>query len=369
MARYFAMLALLGAACWLHAQTPKPSAAAPPPYPVVTLSFGSPQPTPLGKKGSVMLDNATCAPDGTLFMEMEGISPGEWWDYALHSLTDGTEDVRYAASVASGYQRISFPSPYYFASDDAVVTVMSAAPLENSLEESQGTVPQEVTVALIYDRKGTLERVVPIPPKIDPQSIGMYSSGDLLVISKDASRNRLSLLVLDHDGDIKNELSLFDYDYDAKRKVGNKQPLAKDVDAAAIIQIVPDGDNLLLVPQLTQATVIEVNEQGIVRATDLKLPPGYLIRSLFPSDGPYWTVSTFDHVKVLHEKTSKEGYPVFYNGPLFQFNSFDGSLVRRINLPPKLNAKILCVHNGEFTAMTTDKKTGHIELLTGSVPP
>lgn len=386
--RCFALLALAGtAACRLQAQTPRSSADAdvPPQYPVptVTLSFGKPQPTPLGKKGQAMLGDSTCAPDGTLFTQMYAVSQRPIW--SLDSLTDGTDVVRYAATAAPGFKNISGPYKY-FATDNAVVTLVAAEPLGNSMAEHESEHRNSVTLALVYDRKGALERAVPIPPHIDPQSIGMYGSGDLLVITKDASTNRLRLLVLDHDGDIKNELSLFDYDYEANRKSGKGQPFAKYFDAAGTIQIVPHGDNLLLVPQLTQATVVEVNEQGIVRATDLQLPHGYLIRALFPGDGPYWTVSTFGDVKIYTGKVysyapgadisksptpvkvSSKTSPTFRQGSLFQFNSFDGSLVRRIDMPEKSTANILCAHNGEFTALTTDKDTGRLEMLTGSVP-
>lgn len=313
-----------------------------------------------------MLGNATCAPDGTLFMEMAAIPP-EKMDYTLYSLSDGTKDVRYAVAMVPGYKSVGFGFQY-FASDYGVVTVVGATPQKNPMEESQDAAPQNVNLALIFDRKGTLQRAVPIPQNIDARSIGMYSSGDLLVVSKDAAANRLHLLVLDRDGDVKSELSLFDYDYEANRKSGKGQPLAKLLDQTDFVHILPHGDNLLLVPQGTAATIIEVNEQGIVRATDLALPPGYLIRSLISSDGPYWTVSSYGDAKIVHDKASGQSNATFHTGPLFQFNSFDGSLVRRINMPENLKANILCAHGGEFIAVTTDRKTGRLEMLTGSVP-
>lgn len=58
----------------------------------------------------------------------------------------------------------------------------------------------------------------------------------------------------------------------------------------------------------------------------------------------------------------------FLFGSLFQFNSFDGSLVRRIDVPKTKHANILCEHDGEFIAVTTDKETGRLEELNGSVP-
>jgi len=286
-------------------------------------------------------------------------------DFVLHSLADGTEDVQFAANVVPGYKDLGWPE-HYFASDNSVVTLVQAAPLNNSMAESEKE--RWVKVALVYDRKGTLEHVVPIPQDVDPKSIGMYGSGDLLLVAKDAARNRLRLLVLDKDGDIKNELSLFDGDYDAGQKAGKKQPVAKVMDAADFIQIIPDGNNLLLVPQGTAATVIEINEQGIVRATDLQLPPGYLIRSFLSANGAYWTISTYEHATTIYDKASGKGSANFLNGPLFQFNSFDGSLVRRLDIPKELFDNVLCAHNGKFTALTTDKTTGRLEELIGSVP-
>lgn len=58
----------------------------------------------------------------------------------------------------------------------------------------------------------------------------------------------------------------------------------------------------------------------------------------------------------------------FTNGLLFQLNSFDGSLIRRIDTPVEMHANILCEHNGNFTAVKRDNKTGRMEILTGSVP-
>lgn len=365
--RSFLALALFAAVCSLHAQTPKPTAVATTQYsaPTVMLSFGSPQPTPLGKKGSVMLGNTTCTPDGALFMMMMAVPPATEMDYSLHSLTGATDDVRYAASPVPGYKGVSL-GPDYFAGDNGVAILGGAVPLDNPMAEDKRG--KWVNLALIYDRKGTLEHAVPIPQDIDAKSIGMYGSGDLLVITKDSARNRLRLLVLDKDGDIKSELSLFDHDYDASRKAKKEQPLAQVVDTAGAIQIVSDGDDLLLLPQLTAAPVIEVNEQGVVRTTDLQLPPGYLIRSLLSINRAYWTISTYANAKILSDANQEGGRAVFGNGPLFQFNSFDGSLVRRIDAPEKLNNNVMCAHDGEFTALTTDKDTGRLETLTGSVP-
>lgn len=359
--RYLAGLALIGLACCMYAQAPPPPVATVPQYPVAMLSFSSPEQTPLGKKGAVMLGNTTCAPDGSLFLEMAD-SPAHM-EFTLYSLTHGTDDVRYAASSVPGYKKVTLGFQY-FAGNNGVVILAGGVPVDNSMNEGKRS--KWVMLAVVYDRKGTLERAVPLPQNVDPKSIGMYGSGDLLVVTKDPVRNRLRLLVLDKDGDVKNELSLFDFDYDAGQKARNKQPLAKVLDAADLIQIFPDGDNLLLVPTGTAATVIEINEQGIVRATDLQLPPGYLMRSLLSINGAYWTVSAFDDAKILPEPTGRSA--VFRNGPLFQFNSFDGSLIRRIDIPKNLKNNVLCAHDGQFTALTTDKDTGRLETVTGSVP-
>lgn len=364
MTRPLAALTLAAAICSLHAQAlrPHPAPARPYPVPAVTLTFSSPQLTPLGKKGTVMLGNTTCAPDGSLFLEMAD-SPAKW-EFTVHSLTNGTQNVSYAASPVPGYERVSLGFQYY-AGDSGVVILGGAMPLDNPMAEREK--PQWVNLALVYSRKGTLEYAVPIPQDIDAKSIGLYGSGDLLVIAKDPARNRLRLLVLDKDGDIINEFSLFDHDYDAGLNATKNRPLSKVQDGSDLIQIVPDGDNLLLLPQATAATVIEVNEQGVVRTTELQLPPGYLIRSLLSMNGAYWTVSTYTDAKIIPQASGK-GSAVFRNGPLFQFNSLDGSLVRRIDSPERLHYNVLCAHDGEFTALTTDKGTGRLEVLTGSVP-
>ena len=113
--------------------------------------------------------------------------------------------------------------------------------------------------------------------------------------------------------------------------------------------------NLLLAPQGTAASVIDVNEKGIVRVSELQLPPGYLIQSLLSSNGPFWTVSTSGNAKILDDTASGHAYPVFRTGPIFQFNSLDGSPVRRIDVPEGVVSSVLWENGGDFNALTTDK--------------
>jgi len=322
--------------------------------PSVTLEFGKAAPTALGNREAVMSANYICADDGSIFLEIAETLDNTM--LVLHALKGPSEDVRFLPGKIHGYGTISFPLKY-FVNDYNVAALVEADYEINSLEENAHE-DSTAHLVLIYDRKGVLQNVVTIPPGIDVKSIGLYRSGDLLIVAINRSSNTASLFVLDNKGNIKHKFLLFDNDYNRNAKT--EQPLADLIPdgALAFLQIIPHGENLLLFPQMTSHEILEVNESGVVRSVHLQLPAGATLASFLSSTDTSWKIKTI-------AKTDAKG--ILHEGPVYEFNSSDGSLIRRIDMPNGARATLACEHDGEYTALTTEENTGRLEFLSGSI--
>jgi len=337
----------------------------PPSIQVSQLAFDPPQRTSLGVSGTAMSAIYGCAEDGSIFLQIAG-SPRKM-DFVLHSLKATTEDIHFDMPHVPGYGPIQDWAWNYFVNDEQVA-VLANVPIEQNLFEKQKGPPTWVWLALLYDRKGTFERAVPIPHELDPKAVGIYGSGNLLVIAANKITKAAELYVLSPKGDVINHFLLFDEDYNASKMAKKQQPFAEMQPDGALtfMQLVPNGSNLLLIPQDTSAPISEVNERGVVRTIQLKLPPGTILDSLISRNGSLWKVRTLSGAKVTTDnKTGHTVGDLTIDGPVLEFNSFDGSLIRRIERPTNVFV-LACEHNGDYTALTTDEKDGRLEILKGT---
>ena len=345
-------------------QTDGGGPAPPPSIPVSQLAFDPPQRTSLGASGTARSAIYGCAEDGAIFLQIAG-SPRKM-DFTLHSLKATAEDVRFSMPHVSGYGPIQEWAWNYFVNDQQVA-MLANVPIEQNQFEKQKGPPTWVWLALLYDRKGTFERAVPIPRELDPKAVGIYGSGNLLVIAANKITKAAELYVLSLQGDVINHFLLFDEDYNTSKMAKKQQPLAEmQADGAlTFMQVVANGSNLLLVPQQTSAPIAEVNERGVVRTIQLKLPPGTILASLLSRNGPLWKVRTLSGAKVVTDnKTGQTVGDVTIDGPVLEFNSFDGSLIRRIERPTNVFV-LACEHNGDYMALGTDPKDGRLVILKG----
>ena len=312
-----------------------------------------------------MTADYSCAEDGSVFV-LNADAPRKM-ELTLHSLLSPSDDVRFDAPSIPGYAPMRWPQSY-FVNDSEVAELQVTTVAENPLEkQKEPTV--DAWVVLLFDRKGKFEKAVPIPANIDnPTSIGIYGSGNLLLVAANKTTKAAEMFVLSRDGDVINNLLLLDEDYNTGKQAKSKQPLASATDEGALtfLKMVSNGQNLLLFPRATNEPVIEVNEHGIVHTVPLQLPKGTSLDSFLSRSGYVWKVRTYSSTKVRTDSKTGEQSGEMTQGSILEFNSFDGSLLRKINLPAKMNGFIACEHNGDYTALTTDPKDGRLELVKGA---
>jgi hypothetical protein len=339
-----------------------------------TLDFGKPQQTALGQRGTVMSAMHTCTEDGTVFLEIRDNQNGGIGVMTLHSLDSMGQSIRFSPGHLQGYRDEISQPVRFFASETRVVALVYATPLKANLSDPT---PDPHKLALIYDRKGVLQKAVRLPEDgIEVSTVGLYESGNLLAIGADNHDHSARLLVVDESGEIIRELRLFDEDYNLRKNAKEDQMLSGVMQnksgALGMMQIIPHGQNLLLIPLYTKQPIIEVNEHGIVRVYPLQMPEGFFLGEPLSIGKSGWSFETSGG-GINEPKENEERSKVFAfalkPGPVLVFDPYDGSVLRKIDKSPDSpRAVLVCEQNGEFTALTTDHADGSLELLKAKIP-
>jgi hypothetical protein len=368
---YLSFLLLGAYAFGLQAQdVAKPIEAANPDadIPRVVLDFGKPYKLNLGVNGMAMGGNTACGEDGSIFLEV--YVPDSRNGMVLHSLAPDGKIVRFNPGNIQGYKFIGMPTRF-FADETHIAALVDAQPEKASPQDKW---PPPVQLALIYDRQGVFQKAVRLPDGFEASALGMYGSGNLLVVGANVSDKSAHLLVVSESGGIDREMRLFDEDYNLSPHAKEDQPLSSapvfKAGALSSMRIIPYGQNLLLFPTATKQPIIEVNEHGIVHVYPLQIPKGFVLETLLSTDGHRWKVSTLsEQVETIKVKDSDSHSYAMKYGPIFEFDPADGTALRRIERPESASWAVLaCEHDGEYAAFTTDAKDGSLELMKASVP-
>jgi hypothetical protein len=311
----------------------------------------------------------TCSADGTIFLEVTDAQSDHMGLLALHSLAPSGESVRFSPGRVPGYDQITQPLRF-FAGEARVAALVYATPAKKSLTDST---PDPVMLGLIYDRKGALQKAVRLPDNTQTTALGIYGSGDLLAVEVNIQDKTARLMVLGPDGDSIRELRLFDDDYNLSKTAKEDQMLSgvkqNKWGALATMMTVPYGEDLLLISVYTRQPVIEVNEHGIVRVYPLQIPKGLYLDTPLSISRNGWTFAMSgggrDHP---NEEDTPQAF-VIKPGPVLIFNPSDGSARRRIEKSANDQRAVLaCEHDGEYTALTTSREDGSLQVLKATIP-
>jgi hypothetical protein len=339
-----------------------------------------------GTKRSAILADFRCGSDGSVFfpvvedsslMALEQNQFGQasrGHDILLTALTPSGDVVRFAYDSIPGLRNF-ISEVRYFVSNSRVYTLEVAEAYD---PVNPGKSLGRVHVIMIYDYKGSFQRIVRLEPGLNPINIAAFGSGDILVVSLDKLNQRARLLVFDSAGRQQTELRPFDDDAGANMVSAAKsiQGLPSSVDGAALssmlalAQWTPRGDNLLLTPNQARLPVIEVNEHGLVRSTALALPEGEFVGSLLLSDTGHLRVLTghlsyYDAKGGSVETPSTNGQTSFRPHEIEEFNPLDGSLLRRIQFADGLVP--VCGRDDTYTFVGSRAEDGRTQLVSGTV--
>jgi hypothetical protein len=230
-------------------------------------------------------------------------------------------------------------------------------------------------VILIYDYEGAYQGVVRLEPGLNPVNIAAFSSGDILVVSLDKMNQTTRLLIFDPAGRPIKELKLFDEDYALKLQLADKAGTADSVDRLnalwshlALTHWAPFGENLLMSSNEAQPPLIEINENGVVRSTNVILPDNATIGGIFESsDRIYHVLASATEVNQSQTSAnaSPPGQTFFVPTEIDDIYPSDGTILKRVKFTRGLMPA--CVRDESYTFVWTRGDDGKLQTIRGTV--
>lgn len=314
------------------------------------LDYSKPVTYALGSKTSSMTADFKSSSDGSVFVEMSS-SDAPIRGFHICALRPAQQTVVYRDPQVDphvdphvqGLRHFGLPASY-FVSANRTYVLRQAEAIDPS---SPGQKGDTVSVVSVYDDQGEVLSTVRLEPGLNPVTVAAFGSGDLLAIAVDSLHPRARLLMIDSTGSTRGELRLFDEDYGARlasHRAGsppNPDTLARMLSSA---QLLPAGDNILIVPVRTRMPLLEINQHGVVRSTHLNVPAGMTISRLVPSDDGmlYVILGHSGHsgqdpsATSVKDQNTRDASAYVSDRYIYKFNPADGSLTGRIAYPLEL---------------------------------
>jgi hypothetical protein len=333
----------------------------------VTLEYHAAQTFPAGTKTSGLIYDFKCGSEGSAFLMMWESDKNPDALPLLYRLAPSGDVVRFTYDGAVGFRDFS-DLARFFISESKVSGLTTAHPIEPSDPSKRGS---QKNVVVTYDYDGTLRNIAELEPEINPATVAVFPSGDLLIVSIDKWSKEPHLLILDTDGVKKGEVSIDTDDYHGANGAGAKGP-AHDAYVANVMnaaQFVPYGNDLLLIFPQTRFPVLELSEHGVVRSIPLQIPEGKTIASAVQSNGRAILVRTGhsegDSYALTPEEEVTKQKNYYADDQILEFNGSDGTLVRSIQVHHDLTP--VCHYNNEFDFLTSRPEDGRVQIVKGTL--
>jgi hypothetical protein len=235
--------------------------------------------------GAIFAARFECDSDGTIYAHvLESKGDGDPMLLAMHP--DGTS-TSFSAQLPS-FTAFSTPESVFVGYEKVYILVSA-----QSISPNPGDAARR-SVVLIFDRQGTLIHTVQVEQDVRPLVIGAFSSGHILLGSEDRLNHRLALTLVDENGTYIREMSLHDSDIVARAASLPRDSGPGSYSAMLLIgmsQLIPSGDNLLLVPLVTSGLpIVELGEGGVINSLVPKMPDGKILNAFLGSDSTTFKV-------------------------------------------------------------------------------
>ena len=327
----------------------------------LTLAYGDAHHLAVGSSHLGITIPFHCGSDGTIqFVGLSFSPPQLDFTAALYFLkvSDSISYVRFDAA-APDLRQVT-PTQQFAASGSRVVWLVNAITSDEEINDKR-TKPHPFL--LFFDLKGTVLRATPLSLPFTVGSIGLFDSGEVLLIGSTAFDSHQHWMLMDEDGDFQRDL-LTGWDDDAKQGTGIETIKSRSKSMSGLPQLVPYHGNFLLAETNSSHPIVEINTSGIVKETELNLPKGEDIGEFIPTDGRTWKL-VLGHTNEKEENGLPSGYLKL--DKIGEFDPTTGELLKYIDAgKDHYPSSLACEVGGEYLAIRTDPKDGSLVVEKGT---
>jgi hypothetical protein len=348
----------------------------------LNLRYDEPKVYPIGTKQSAIIADFNCGNDGSIFLMMlddsaafnkeigGGSHPDPRNRFHVTELTPSGGVVRFAHTEDNIPGLRNFvPEIRYFVSSSRVYSLDRAEVFDPA---DPGKTLGHAHLVTIYDYDGEYKGTIRLEPGLNPLTIAAFPSGDILVVSLDKLNQTTRLLVFDQTGSLVTELRLFDENYTSKLQRGDNAGTPSFAPNSistklALSHWVPFGDNLLMSPKMgSTLPLIELNESGVVRSTNVALPENvYLTGILESGDKVYHVVGSVRKPLETPPSGSYGQKFSYFPSEIDDINPGDGTVVKRVKFARGLWP--ICAQDDTYTFLSPRDEDGRLQVIRGTV--
>jgi hypothetical protein len=279
--------------------------------------FSDPQAISGAVSSPAILTPIVCTSDGTV-MVAQMVPPTYGLRIVATSSSKPTESVVVDESKVPGFSRIHLLT---YSANRSEIALFAEGEKTHLTASSAPLVPEDNRYMLIFDRAGVFQKAIPLDVPFEPMRFGILPSGDFMMTGLDRTNNLPKVAIVGEDGKLVRFI-------DIELETGDQLHKAFETTSAtntdetikvlSVQEIVPFGDDLLLVSPRSSFPIVEIGGGTVRRSTSIKLPKDFVLDSIVASDTPHWiaqlsrNVSDNQREALLAEIDPDTGKPLRY---------------------------------------------------------
>jgi hypothetical protein len=314
-----------------------------------------------------------CSPTGIPFVTF--IEPSDFGPQTIVSLDPKGGHAFSVKTVPGLYDTNSIHG--YFVSDSVIGILVRATKDDkvapNTISIGPKFPPRHIYTAehhdylVEFDNSGNYKTTLELPEQYQFRRLAALQDDTLLALAFDPANRVPMLFLLDSGGQMIRTLQIpAEMATSPEIVAGQSGDIGKQISAAGSLSwwiFAPTRNRVLLYQAHTKSPVLEVGAGGAVREVPLHFPKGYVLDSVLSANDRW--IMRF-RKESLTDSGAIDGRPEANNYALYEVDSSDGSLRRRIELDGGLFYSIACEQDGVFTAFSVDGEK--VTLATADLP-
>ena len=206
-----------------------------------------------------------------------------------------------------------------------------------------------------FDKSGNFKKTLELPERYEYRRLAALPDDTLLALAYDPANLVPMLLLLDSGGNVIRTLQIpAEMVTSPEIVAGQSGDIGKQINAAGSLSwwiFAPTRKRILLYQAHTKSPVLEVGAGGAVREVPLHSPKGYVLDGVLSANDRW--IMRFRR-ESLSDSGAIDARPEANNYVLYEVDSSDGSLRRKIEVDRGLFHSIACEQDGVFTAFSVD---------------